>query len=484
MSWTGMDPDRARYVAGRLHSEVANVEALRSSHSQIAGLVQDADLLATLRQLHDEFAAETGALANLLTKTAELVEFADSQWGNHHVMAMMESSLASGFSTLEASMANGIGSTGSAVERSQHGIPDSLLHLEGCGVQPDLGGTYSLEQRLPWFVGGDDPMERGRNAVVRALHDTGNDCQIGVDEFEIIKLENDRYVVVLPGVTDLSSAAEDPIGLFSWNPDHRSVRATWMAARESALSTGIDGNQYAQMVRTAMDNEVPHGSEVMIIGHSFGADTALDLAADPSFNSSDRFVVTHVVAAAYHSGPQLRSVPGTTDVLVLQNSADMVVVAESALDQPSAAIHGATDAWSSAQDYDVDGFTEGTGDALEGAALSVADATRWFGGGGPGDLGMAVTDDAVDHLTGVDVPISDESIVEVFHLEPGVEVNSSQVAVVFEGGTSHAGHHQEHYIDYVDSNDEASVHAFFESIDNAGYTADGSSHAVDVSVPE
>ncbi len=41
----------------------------------------------------------------------------------------------------------------------------------------------------------------------------------------------------------------------------------------------------------------------------------LDLAADPTFNSADRFVVTHVVAAAYHSGPQLRSVPGSTEVL-------------------------------------------------------------------------------------------------------------------------------------------------------------------------
>lgn len=484
MTWTGIDSDRARHAADQLRRAVSDIEGLRASHAQVVGLTQDPSLLTSCRQFHDEFAAETSALADLLSDTAALADFADSRWSNPHAVSMMERMLGSGFDRLETSLNDELGSRGSGFERALFGITDIVFHEGTCAVPGDLGGTYSLEERFPWFVYGDDASERGRNAVIRGLHDTANDCQIGPDEFEIVKVEDDRYVVVIPGVTDLSAAATNPLGLLSWNPDHRSVRATFMAARRSALSTDIARNLYAQMVQNTMEAEVPHGAEVMIIGHSFGADTALDLAADPTFNAAGRYDVTHVVAAAYHSGPQLPSVPSSTQVLVLQNSADLVVVAESALDQPSVAIHGAIDSVSSARDYDIDGVADGAGDALEGAGRSIIDGTRWFCGGGGRDLGIAVTDDVVDHVSGFDVPISDESIVEVFHLDPGVsQVTESQVAVVFDGGTSHAGHHQDHYIGYVEHADEASVTTFFESVDEAGYTANGTSLAVDVSVP-
>ena len=58
---------------------------------------------------------------------------------------------------------------------------------------------------------------------------------------------------------------------------------------------------------------VPAGSSLMIVGHSFGADTALDLAADREFNGGE-YTVTHVVAAGYYSQPQLASVAAETSV--------------------------------------------------------------------------------------------------------------------------------------------------------------------------
>ncbi|MDH5522015.1 MAG: hypothetical protein OEZ14_15940, partial [Acidimicrobiia bacterium] len=68
---------------------------------------------------------------------------------------------------------------------------------------------------------------------------------------------------------------------------------------------------------------VPAGAELLIVGHSYGADTALDLAADPAF--AGRYDVTHVVATGYFSQPQLPAVPADTRVLVVQNRHDIVV---------------------------------------------------------------------------------------------------------------------------------------------------------------
>jgi hypothetical protein len=125
----------------------------------------------------------------------------------------------------------------------------------------------------------------------------------------------------LPGVTDLTNPKD---GL---NPHNRSVRDTDYAAARSASSAKIADNAYAQMVQRYIQAEVPTGASLAIVGHSFGSDTALDLAADPWFNGR-QYNVTHVVAAAYHSEPQLAHVANGTDVLVLQNTRDIPVVVE------------------------------------------------------------------------------------------------------------------------------------------------------------
>ncbi|MDH3293486.1 MAG: hypothetical protein OER95_04090 [Acidimicrobiia bacterium] len=183
-------------------------------------------------------------------------------------------------------------------------------------------GGYLTSRRLPSFkIDGNSAVERGRNAVIHGLEATATASRIRPDEFEIISHGNGRYTLVLAGVTDLSNPDQ---GL---SPVHRSVRDIDQAAVRSAASSSVVDNRYAEYVmRYAVEN-VPEGAELSIIGHSFGADTAVDLAASPEFNGR-RFVVTHVTAAAYHSEPQLGDVPDGTNVLVLQNNKDVPVMVE------------------------------------------------------------------------------------------------------------------------------------------------------------
>lgn len=281
-------------------------------------------------------------------------------------------------------------------------------HIDGDPPSGDIGGTYTTrtsasgpEGPTPFTVTGDGPVERGRNAVIRALEDTADGDQIRGDEFELVDHGNGSFTVVLPGVTDLSSPNA---GL---NPFNRSVRDTDYAASRSAASAAVEDNEYARMVREYIARNVPPGSSLAIVGHSFGADTALDLAADPEFNGQ-QYTVSHVVAAAYHSEPQLAHVQDGTEVLVLQNNKDVPVMVE--------------------------------------------------------EIGHA------------------SSIGETF-------VRSGEDTIVreFDGGWQGAGHHQNNYIDYVGSLDEAAddaeVEEFFGSWGESGFGVDGQSIAVDVSVP-
>lgn len=199
----------------------------------------------------------------------------------------------------------------------------------------DLGGTYSSRD-IVGFPGAqaDSPTQRGRAALAYLISETHHESQfpagprqIQDDEFEVIKHDHDTYTVVLPGVIDLS----DPIdGL---HPLHQSVRSLYYYALASMPTTNKNDNKYAVMVEEALDSRgVPRGAELMIVGHSFGSDTALDLAADPVFNGK-RYDVTHVLAAGYYNQEQLEHVQPGTDVLALQNEKDLPVMFESLRDR-------------------------------------------------------------------------------------------------------------------------------------------------------
>lgn len=192
----------------------------------------------------------------------------------------------------------------------------------------DAGGTYSARPKEDFhgmrFHFGE--AARGRHVVIHALEDGSDRGDIGQDEFAIIDhgLGADgrpTYTVNLPGVIDLSNPVP------GWDPEHMSVRDMDMAALLSATSANVEDNLYAQMViRGLRTNGVDRGSNLLLVGHSFGADTVADLAANTEFTNA--FNVTHVVAAAYDSVPQLAHISSEIDVLVLQNEDDKAILLE------------------------------------------------------------------------------------------------------------------------------------------------------------
>lgn len=339
----------------------------------------------------------------------------------------------------------------------------------------DPGGTDGRELRTPYVTHGSSPVERGRHLAARALGDTADARRIRPDEFGLVRLDGGRYVVVLPGVVDLSSLA------LGWDTGHRSVRDLDRGAVGSSRSTGSAGNPYARMVwESLVTAGVPKGAEVMLVGHSYGADTALDLAAEAGFNGPDGFRITHVVAAGYHSTPQLAHVPERTEALVLQNHQDVSVIVEAIGES------GLTEAAASSMATfralgELDPLAAGRHHARTlrhqvGALWSAAthvihrsDDLAEIAVGAAGGDPRRVVDGVTGFVT----------------LEPGVRTPTPrQVVSVFDGGFAGLGHDPSHYLEHVREVDDPAVTAFLESVDAAGYTAPGVALAIDVSVPE
>ena len=245
--------------------------------------------------------------------------------------------------------------------------------------------------------------ERGRKAVSQALRDVSPEGPIAADEFAVINHGASAdgvstYSVLLPGVIDLSNPSP------GFDPQHASVRDIDEVAIHSAPSASVEDNRYAQLVIAGLEEiGVPASSNVLLIGHSFGADTVLDIAADDDFNST--YNLTHVVAAAYDSVPQLAAVPASIDVLVLQNEDDKVITLER--------------------------FHRAVGQGDESVSInSFAHDVREFDGGLGNDL----------------------------------------------------GHHPDRYIDYLNNTNDADLDQFLAGLDEAGFTAEGTKVAVDVSI--
>ncbi len=312
----------------------------------------------------------------------------------------------------------------------------------------DPGGTYEMTVEGVW----PDAEEDGRAALVAALDLTADGAVVDADEFALVQLENGKYILVLPGVTDLTNPRP---GL---NPYNRTVRDVDQHALPSSTSTGMDDNLYAQMVAEAMRRQgIPPGSEIMIVGHSFGADTALDLAADPRFNGPGAYTVTHVAAAAYHSGPQLAQVPSGTEVLVLQNNKDAAVQVENAGYHPV----GLLDSFDDALDRFIDRDPAGGFGELQQTGQHAA--------------GLA--GDAAGVRYGGRSPIADTQ-------QPGIhQPRPDQVVSVFDGGSAGAGHAQSNYTDYLTTHTSTAVAGFEGSVGSSGYGAPGQIVTFDVSIP-
>ena len=337
----------------------------------------------------------------------------------------------------------------------------------------DRTGTFDAELRRPLQVYGADGVGRARSVLARLLADLSDPMQIREDEFALVRVADDRFVVVLPGVTDLSRPD------LSLSEDHRSVRDLDQYAVASSRSSAVDDNRYASMVWAALDeHDVPEGAELLIVGHSFGADTALDLAADPVFNGG-RWTVTHVVAAGYHSRPQLPDVVDGTEVLVLQNHRDAAVIVEGlGHSNASKSVTSRVNVVADAARFDLPGAFGHVVEAVEHDIATAVDL---------GEFAWDHGDDIARLVTGVgtgDVGLARGSAAELLTLEPGVErVGDHAVVDVFEGGSRGGGHHPANYIDHVADVDHPDVVAFLAGMSAQGYAADGSVVAVDVSVP-
>jgi hypothetical protein len=303
------------------------------------------------------------------------------------------------------------------------------LGLDRVTGRGDPDGTYQGRITGTFHPAG------GKDALITGLQHTSPEYgkQIQQDEFEIVELANGKYIVNLAGVIDLSEYLAgvekkfvnpaDPLSLPTGLDRHnQSVRDLDRNATRSSVSADIKDNQYALMVRDYILANVPRGADVMIIGHSYGADTALDLASDPAFNNKQTGVnVTHAVSAGYYSPPQLDSIANDTKVLVLMNNQDVVINAES-----------------------------------RNPLLPPEDKPlRWLGVVGPSDL-----------------PISD------------VTTQGDNIVVSrFNGGLgTDAGHHPDRYVNHVDDASNDPIADYLNSLTDAGYGTRGTSIAIDVSV--
>ncbi len=202
----------------------------------------------------------------------------------------------------------------------------------------------------------------------------GEESRISSDEIEIRKLDNGSYIVLLPGVQDLrdglsqagvngriggaaggavggvagaagGAAAGAAAGVYaSWEGRNAMDSARDMHyARQSEMQSdngSANGtNAYAFAVKEAMRvSGVPDGSDVMLVGHSFGAYTAVEMAADPGFNEAEgggqgnySVNVTHVVAAGASAAFRMDHLPTGTEGVLLNNSNDAAYLGERAV---------------------------------------------------------------------------------------------------------------------------------------------------------
>ncbi len=170
----------------------------------------------------------------------------------------------------------------------------------------------------------------GGNLIADAVGAT-EDTSIGIDQMQVQVLSDGSYLLVLPGVMDLSNLG------FALGDDINSVRTVPNAGRTALW--GGQPNNYAEMVKMAMRRAgIPSGAEVTIVGHSYGNYTAMDLAGDDAFNSADgtgdgyNVRIRRVVGIAADTDWKMKRVPAETDVVVLNSRDDSVYQAEAQID--------------------------------------------------------------------------------------------------------------------------------------------------------
>ncbi len=169
--------------------------------------------------------------------------------------------------------------------------------------------------------------------------------RISTDEIEIRALENGRFIVVLPGVTDLAAPVEAfldsvlthgpqlaaVLGVRRWFDNDEPTVRKMRYALSAAVADDTYSNPYSATILAALDRAgVPDGADVLLVGHSFGAYAAIDLAVvDGAKAFSDvpnayRVNITHVVACGADTDWRFDELEPAARVLVLNNRWDLV----------------------------------------------------------------------------------------------------------------------------------------------------------------
>lgn len=338
-----------------------------------------------------------------------------------------------------------------------------------------------------WMPVSGDAEQRGRKLVAQLLQDSYDGCKTATDEFLVVRLDNGKYLVSLPGVTDLSKF-KFPESLWGGTANN-TARNTLGAARPSHLSTSVDDNVYAQLARDYIEANIPRGAEVVLVGHSYGADTALDLAADPRTRSAVKIV--GVVAAGYHSQPQFDALGPEVPVFAFQNQRDIVVTGERVLGRPSRFLHSRFDFYKSVVTLDVKGAIGANIDQTLNTFGAVKDTVGYFADHPfiMVEWPLATVQDAVTvHNTfnsRFDLPNTPfSSTRDLISLDEGVQVvNANQIDIVFNGETKGVGHDEENYIEFVNNVREPAAADFLKMLGESGFDGGGSVLAVDVSIP-
>ena len=308
----------------------------------------------------------------------------------------------------------------------------------------------------PLRISSSEPAERGRELLIRAIADTANPDQILADEFEAFLHDNGNVTIVLAGVIDLSRPN------LGYDERTASLRDLDQQALDSAINPGLAHNGYAQrvsdwtelMIETGV---IETGARTAIIGHSFGSDTAFDLAQDEHFNG-DLVEVTHVFGAGYELTERLSNVPSATDAVSATNIFDTVAFSE------SLARHGGTLATGRTRFEVVEGVVNG--------ATSVANKTIR-------DVEHRLERDGLVEVALPQLPPL-ELVGDLYSpIEPNV------LHITFEGGfsLSSAGHHQDEYEAFLSRANNDSFTTFLDGIDEAGFTSNAVAVSIDVSRP-
>ncbi len=259
---------------------------------------------------------------------------------------------------------------GGFTSAQQAGFLGMLLPSLSIGEAQRLMGPY-----WAWtWDGPRDPVAPARSPVdltAGLIEVLGEESRISPDEIEIRKLDNGSYIVLLPGVQDLSdglkqagvnariaggaggvvggaagagvgAAAGAAAGVYaSWEGRNAMDSARDMHyARQSEMQSdngSANGtNAYAFAVKEAMRvSGVPDGADVMLVGHSFGAYTAMEMATDTRFNeayaddhSAYSVNVTHVMAAGASAAFRMDDLADGTAGILLNNSNDKAYLGE------------------------------------------------------------------------------------------------------------------------------------------------------------